>query len=123
MFSPQIKTQKIAAKIAIMAALPLALLSQNAIAAPYDSAPSITVAYQDLNLANKHGQKRLATRINSAVKKVCSVNQARNLNERIAARKCQDEAKEKAYRQMGQVVAQYKTQMKLANNRIFIVGN
>lgn len=123
MFSPPIKTQKIATKIAIMAALPVSLLSQNAIAAPYDSAPSITVAYQDLNLANTQGQKRLATRINSAVKKVCSVHQARNLSERSAAKQCQDEAMKKAYRQMEQVIAENQTQIKLANNRIFIVGN
>lgn len=136
MFSPHTKTQntrtqnrhnnkaqKFTSKLLMIAALPVALISQSAIAAPYDSAPSITVSYQDLNLANKQGQKRLATRINSAVKKVCYVNQARNLNERMAAKQCQNQAMKKAYRQMGNVVAQNNAKIKLANNRIYIVGN
>ncbi len=135
MFSPHTKTQntrtqnthnkaqKFTAKLLMIAALPVAFISQSAIAAPYDSAPTITVSYQDLNLTNKQGQKRLATRINSAVKKVCSINQARNLNERIAAKQCQSQATKKAYRQMENVIAQNNAKIKLANNRIYIVGN
>lgn len=117
------KTQNSISKLLMIAALPIALISQGAIAAPYDSAPSIKVDYQDLNLANKKGQKRLATRINSAVKKVCNVNQARSLSERSYARECQSQALKKAYRQMENVVAQNNAKIKLANNRIFIVGN
>lgn len=126
MFSPHTKTTKTHSRISkllLIAALPVALISQSAIAAPYDSAPTITVSYQDLNLANKQGQKRLATRINSAVKKVCNVNQARNLNDRTAAIQCQSQAMKKACRQMGNVIAQHNAKIKLANNRIFIVGN
>ncbi len=110
-------------KLLMVAALPAALLSQSAIAAPYDSAPTIKVYYQDLNLANKRDQIKLARRINSAVKKVCNGNQARTLSDRNFARQCQTKAMKKAYRQMEQLVAHHKMQIKLANNRIFIVGN
>ncbi len=131
MFSPQTnsqnmknrKLQKTVAKLVMIAAVPAALISQNAIAATDDNASSINITYQDLNLTKKKDQKRLAMRINSAAKKVCNVYQVRTINERISAKQCQNEAMKKAYRQMQSVVAQNQTRVKLANKPIPIVGN
>ena len=59
----------------------------NAVAA-HDKAPSVRVAYSDLNLASKVGRARFDGRLAAAVKRVCPAADARDLVGTRVSRQC-----------------------------------
>lgn len=62
------------------------------------------VRYDDLNLMHERGRERLETRLRSAAGAACGLNGARELSERIRARKCREQALEDARPKMEQAV-------------------
>jgi UrcA family protein len=65
-----------------------------AYAAGPDAAPSVRVAYGDLNLASEQGASRLHARLAAAARSVCAADHVdiRNLREFAEARSCQKQA-------------------------------
>ena len=71
-----------------------------AYAAGPDAAPSVRIAYGDLNLASAEGASRLHARIAAAARSVCAADHVdiRNLREFAEARSCQKQAVTNALR-------------------------
>jgi UrcA family protein len=61
-------------------------------AAPTTTAPSVTVRYDDLNLAGDSGTRVLYARIVAAARQVCAAPDIRDLGALAAARDCADHA-------------------------------
>lgn len=70
-------------------------------AAPAAEAPSVSVSYQDLNLATEQGALALYGRIVAAAHKVCQVSEIRDLHQVAAASQCRSQAIERAVRDVG----------------------
>lgn len=82
------------------------------------------VQYNDLDLSSAAGQKRLATRIRSAVKSVCGNLRAASLAEKQDMARCQRDAMESAMPKADRTIASYTaTKRVAANERPAIVGN
>jgi UrcA family protein len=58
-------------------------------ATPAVDAPSVSVRYDDLNLSTTVGVDTLYRRISSAARRVCPVNDLRDLPVALAAERCQ----------------------------------
>ncbi|APZ97783.1 hypothetical protein BWQ93_04230 [Sphingopyxis sp. QXT-31] len=72
----------------ILLAVPLALTSISVPAAAEDLR-SVTVHYDDLNLASPKGRERLETRVRVAVRAVCRTNSRPTLREQSDSRDCE----------------------------------
>lgn len=82
------------------------------------------VEYRDLDLSSAAGQKRLTTRIKSAVKSVCGDPRALSLDEKQDFARCQRDALESAMPKVERTIARYKETKRLAANEpSAIVGN
>ena len=76
--------------------LATALASTGAVvpaAAQDDDRPSVTVRYDDLNLASAAGRERLDVRVRTAIKSMCSVDPRPSLRQRAASAECETAAK------------------------------
>jgi UrcA family protein len=69
-------------------------------ASPEEVAPSVTVSYNDLNLATEQGAHALYARIVEAARKVCAPRDADALG-RLAAPYCQQQATARAVQAVG----------------------
>ena len=65
-----------------------------------DSAPSVTVRYDDLNLATSAGVETLYRRIAKAARTVCPDEHSRDLGIAAAGERCQANAVEQAVREV-----------------------
>jgi UrcA family protein len=76
---------------------------------PSQSTESVskTVAYNDLDLSTKEGQKRFETRVKSAVKQVCGQANSRDLNDVVLMQQCRFKATNEAKRDMQVAIASY----------------
>lgn len=82
------------------------------------------VQYSDLDLSSAAGQKRLATRIKSAVKSVCGSSRTISLAEKLDHERCKRDALESALPKADRTIARYKeTKRMAANEPSAIVGN
>lgn len=82
------------------------------------------VQYRDLDLSSAAGQKRLETRIRSAVKSVCGNPRAVSLAEKQDLLRCQRDALANAMPKLESTIARYKESNRLAaNESSAIVGN
>lgn len=68
---------------------------------PGASAPAVTVAYHDLNLATDAGNTALYARLEKAAAKVCVVADVRDLAALAARASCEQQALERAVRAVG----------------------
>jgi UrcA family protein len=99
-------------------------LSATAIAAPAAAENvSRAVEYSDLDLASTTGEKRLETRIKSAVRQICSSNQRATLTEKMLEKQCTDAAMESAMNDAKVAIANYKSDRRVASNVRIMVGN
>ena len=71
---------------------PLAASAGNAMTDP----PTVTVRYDDLNLASDAGTKALLRRLSTAAERVCAVGQSRELRRESYAEQCAAEALSRA---------------------------
>jgi UrcA family protein len=87
--------------LAVAGAFAALAVTATASAAPLnDGAPSITVRYDDLNLATPSGVEALYRRIASAARSVCPDEHSRELNVVAASDRCQANAVAQAVRQV-----------------------
>jgi UrcA family protein len=78
----------------------LALTTVSFAAPPSDEAPSVTVRYDDLNLATAAGANTLYHRISSAARAVCRDEYTRDLGILAAIERCRANAIAKAVREV-----------------------
>lgn len=78
--------------ILAVAAVATAGMALPAAAQTDDSAPSVEVRYDDLNLASSVGRDRLDTRIRSAIRQVCYSEPSPTLRQRVSAQRCEQQA-------------------------------
>jgi UrcA family protein len=64
------------------------------------------VRYDDLNLASAKGRERFETRLRMAANSACGMSNAREMVERMRAKKCRDAALERTRPQFEQAVRQ-----------------
>lgn len=81
---------------------------------------SQTVEYSDLNLASAEGQKRLESRIKSAVRSICSNNRRVTLTERRLENQCQAQAMQAAMDDAKVAIANYKSDRRVASNMLTV---
>jgi len=104
-------------------------LSALAFAIPAVATPPTTetatriVEHSDLNLSTAKGQKRLETRIKSAVRTVCRERDARSIVEQRLVRQCKLAATSAAMRDAKIAIANYKRNNRMASGVLAIVGN
>jgi len=124
MINPHISKNTSILKIAAALLIPTsALISQPAMASYDADTKQVSVVYNDLNLASKKDQKKLTTRINAAVDKVCDIHSTRSIKERLSMKQCKEKAMKNAYKKVSALMAPKNVNVGLANSRIFIVGN
>ncbi|KTE03985.1 UrcA family protein [Sphingopyxis sp. H115] len=83
----------------ILIAAPLAAIGTIAPAAASaagEDKQSVTVRYDDLNLASERGRDRLTGRVKMAIRQVCDSNSRRTLAERADTRRCEVQARREA---------------------------
>jgi UrcA family protein len=86
---------------AVAGAFAALAVTTTSFAAPYsDAVPSVTVRYDDLNLATPAGVDALYRRISSAARAVCWDESSRGLNFVAASKLCQANAVDKAVREV-----------------------
>jgi len=85
---------------ATLAALAACLIAGTSFAASPDAAPSVRVAYGDLDLTSEQGVNTLHARVAAAARQVCAADglDSRNLQAYAAARSCETQAIENAER-------------------------
>lgn len=81
---------------ALAACLAVGGLASTARAETIGAAPSVTVRYDDLNLASDRGTHELYGRIESAAREVCGAPDIRDLGAMAAAKSCRASAIAKA---------------------------
>ena len=64
-------------------------------------APTLEVAYGDLDLTSAQGVQALHRRLTAAAERVCPRSDGPNLKDKAAARECQKQAVERAVRAIG----------------------
>ncbi len=84
---------------------------------------SVSVPYSDLNLASADGQKTLAIRIKSAVRSVCGDANGRDLKANQLHQQCKAQAMRRAEIRSNNVIAQYRSDRRVASSDRVIVGN
>lgn len=85
---------------AVAACLAVGGLGSSAHAATLDAVPSVTVRYDDLNLASELGSQELHGRIESAARAVCGAPDIRDLGAMAALKTCRANAIAKAVREV-----------------------
>jgi UrcA family protein len=81
---------------AAAACLAVGGVASSAHAQAIDSLPSVTVRYDDLNLASERGSQELYSRIVFAAREVCAAPDIRDLAGMAAAKVCREQAIAKA---------------------------
>jgi UrcA family protein len=109
---------------ALVAGLLAATVNASAMASQYsygglsDQPPSVTVRYDDLNLATRDGRASLYRRLKQAAQKVCPDDGAPELSRYMQAQACQVAAVQRAIRAIGgPVVAQLQAEHGLTQER------
>ncbi len=100
-------------------------LSSLAITAPVAAAlqeQTRLVGYSDLDLASASGQKRLETRIRSAVRSVCQIGQGRTVSQQMLSEKCRKSAMESAMTQAKIAIANYSRTRGVASGSLKVKG-
>ncbi len=99
-------------------------LSSPAVATPTTvETQTRNVEYGDLDLSTAKGQKRLETRIKSAVRTVCRERDARSIVEQRLVKQCKLAATSAAMRDAKIVIADYQQNRRMASGSVPIVGN
>ena len=91
-------------------------------AAEMDDQRSMTVSFDDLNIATEAGAARLQTRVNSAIRSVCNAGQSRDLKDIAATHRCMAEARSDIAPQLASVLDRAGRVQLTAADSIRIVG-
>ena len=101
-------TRTLLGPVSMWAAITLSSVAFGGAAYAQSAEPvSKTVAYSDLDLSTREGQKRFETRVKLAVKQVCGQANPRDLNDLVLMQECRFKAINAAKRDMKVAIANY----------------
>lgn len=101
----------------------VALTSPALHAAQSQDVSQIKVAYEDLNLNSKEGQKKLSYRIKAAAKSVCGDNSRVPLKQRMKINACVKQSMSSAHKKFDTILAKRNIKPRFAVSESFAVGN